>query len=57
MEVLNNQNDPSAGTRRVSLGPVIYLERSDFNEVSCLLFLFVCFVCVYIHILYCSSLQ
>ncbi len=57
MEVLNNQNDPSAGTRRVSLGPVIYLERSDFNEVSCLLFLFVCFVCVYIHLLYCSSLQ
>ena len=41
VEVPNNKGDPSTGTRRVFMGPVIYLERSDFREVSsiCRMFL------------------
>ena len=44
VEVPNNKGDPSTGTRRVSMGPVIYLERSDFREVAQFVGCFLIFV-------------
>jgi len=32
MEAVNNPEDPSAGTRRVPFGKVLYIERGDFME-------------------------
>ncbi|MCB0164794.1 MAG: glutamine--tRNA ligase, partial [Anaerolineae bacterium] len=32
-EAVNNQEDPSAGTRQVPFSKVIYIEREDFQEV------------------------
>lgn len=34
MWVPNNQNDPSAGGRSVPFKKVVYIEKSDFREVS-----------------------
>ena len=34
VDVPNKSNDASSGIRQVPLGPVLYLERSDFREVS-----------------------
>jgi len=33
LEAVNNPEDPSAGTRRVPFGKVLYIERDDFMEV------------------------
>ena len=33
LDAVNNPEDPSAGTRKVSFGKVIYIEREDFREV------------------------
>jgi glutaminyl-tRNA synthetase len=32
MEAVNNPEDPSAGTRKVSFSKVLYIERDDFRE-------------------------
>jgi glutaminyl-tRNA synthetase len=32
LDAVNNPEDPSAGTRRVPFGKVLYVERDDFNE-------------------------
>jgi glutaminyl-tRNA synthetase len=33
VEAVNNPEDPTAGTRRVPFGPVLYIEQDDFREV------------------------
>jgi glutaminyl-tRNA synthetase len=33
LDVINNPEDPSAGTRKVPFGKVLYIERDDFMEV------------------------
>ncbi len=33
MEAINNPEDPSAGTRQVPFGKVLYIEQDDFREV------------------------
>jgi len=33
LEAINNPEDPSAGTRRVPFGRVLYIEQDDFREV------------------------
>ena len=32
VDVINNPEDPSAGTRKVPFGTVLYIERDDFME-------------------------
>jgi len=32
-EVINNQEDPSAGTRKVPFSKIVYIEQDDFREV------------------------
>jgi glutaminyl-tRNA synthetase len=33
VDVINNPEDPAAGTRKVPFGRVLYIERDDFMEV------------------------
>lgn len=33
VEVPNNKNDPSSGTRFIPFKRILYIERSDFREV------------------------